>query len=44
MTTRVERGEWHSNPSCMVMDSSVTVEIIDLVVVTDINLCSDVRL
>jgi hypothetical protein len=44
MTTRVERGEWDSNPSCMDVESSVTVEIIDLVIMNDIYLCFDVRL
>ena len=37
-------SDWDSNPSCMVVESSVTVDIIDSAMVTDINLCFDVRL
>ncbi len=36
--------EWDSNPSCMVVESYVTVEIIDEIIMTAINLSSDVRL
>jgi hypothetical protein len=36
-------SEWDSNPSRIVMKSSVTVKIIDLVFMTDINLCFSVR-
>jgi hypothetical protein len=43
-TTRVERGEWDSNPCVIVLESCVTIKIDGYVTMIEVNLGFDIRL